>query len=179
VYSTSVSPYGNAPGRLTGADETSETPPLQPKNEQMTVPSFHASAEPLHRTLSQAVRSHQRGARTDSIWHNGGTMLALAATTTATVLPTAYSGWARAAAGLATFLIALARALDFGTRWRWHLNMRSRYQVLLDKTEQVLVLPADEQGAVVRQIYDELAKVRTQERAIPGTGTPGTSSPNA
>lgn len=141
----------------------------------MTTPNVEASIENLRRTIEKAARSHHRDARADSVWHNGGTGIAIAATTAATVLPATYSSWGRAAAGLATFLIAINRALDFGTRWRWHRTMRSRYQVLLDQTEQVLTRPTNEQGPALTHIYDELAKVRAQERTIPGTGTAGSN----
>ncbi|GAA3872479.1 hypothetical protein GCM10023084_26800 [Streptomyces lacrimifluminis] len=98
------------------------------------------SAETLPETLRKAAKPHKRGAFIDATWHNGGTGLALAATTAA-ILPTSYSTWARIAAGSATFLIALLRALDFASRWRWHLNMRARYTSLVDRVDRVAVLP--------------------------------------
>jgi hypothetical protein len=90
----------------------------------------------------------------------------------ATILPVDYSNWARAAAGVATFLIAVSRALDFGSRWRWHLDMKARYFALLDKIEQVSLLPADQQQAALIGIYEALAEARSLERTIPGSGTP-------
>ncbi|WP_405809831.1 hypothetical protein OG729_34375 [Streptomyces sp. NBC_00210] len=104
----------------------------------------------------------------------------MAATTVATVLPVGYTTWARIAAGIATFLIAVARALDFGARWRWHLNMRSRYSVLLDRVDQTQLLPVEGRAEALSKIYEDLSKVRTLERGIPGGGsfsnlTPGSS----
>ncbi|MCI3934525.1 hypothetical protein [Streptomyces sp. AN091965] len=129
------------------------------------------AADDLRATLREAARPHARGARVDSAWHNGGTGLALAATTAATVLPVGYSTWARVAAGVATFLIALLRALDFGSRWRWHLNMRARYTSLVDRVDRVAVLPPDQRAEALRQLYDDLSKIRAQERAIPGSAS--------
>ncbi|MFD4409174.1 hypothetical protein [Streptomyces sp. NPDC058475] len=129
------------------------------------------AADNLRATLEAAARPHARGARIDSAWHNAGTGLALAATTAATILPSNHSSWARVAAGAATFLIALLRALDFGSRWRWHLNMRARYTSLVDRVDRVAVLPADRRPEALAQLYDELAKIRGQERAVPGSAS--------
>lgn len=125
-------------------------------------------------TLERAIKSHRGWG--DSVWHNGGTGVALAATTIATVLPVNYSTWARGAAGVATFIIAISRALDFGSRWRWHLDMRARYYVLLDRVNQVAVMPPDDRARVLAAIYGDLARVRAQELAIPGSGLNGTVS---
>ncbi|MEV7393400.1 hypothetical protein [Streptomyces sp. NPDC091215] len=130
----------------------------------------------LRATVQRAARPHARAARIDSTWHNAGTGLALAATTAATILPSNFALWARVASGVATFLIALLRALDFGSRWRWHLNMRSRYASLVDRVDRVAVLPPDQRAEALAQLYDELARIRAQERAIPGSAS-GAASP--
>jgi hypothetical protein len=122
----------------------------------------------LRAAIAQAMRPH--GGKRDSLLHNGSTMAAMAATTVATVLPVDYSTWARVAAGAATFLIAVARALDFGARWRWHLNMRSRYAVLLDRVDQTALLPAADRAEALHGVYQDLFKVRSLERGIPGVG---------
>lgn len=127
----------------------------------------------IRATLERAIKSHRGWG--DSVWHNGGTIVAIAATTVATVLPANYSIWARTAAGVATFFIAVSRALDFGTRWRWHLDMRARYSILLDRLDQVAVIPLAERAAILAKIYDDLARVRTQELAIPGAGLNGSN----
>ncbi|MFF4629676.1 hypothetical protein [Streptomyces griseorubiginosus] len=98
----------------------------------------------------------------------------MAATTAATVIPADHAIWARIAAGVATLLIAVARALDFGARWRWHLNMRARYAILLDRVDKVALLPVNARSDALGQIYDELSKVRSLERGIPGSGTAST-----
>ncbi|MEU8604727.1 hypothetical protein [Streptomyces parvulus] len=123
----------------------------------------------LTTSIQRAIRPH--GGLRDSLLHNGITMISMAATTAATIIPGDQSIWARISAGIATLLIAVARALDFGARWRWHLNMRSRYEVLLDRVDKVSLLPVDERRAALVQVYDDLAKVRSLERGIPGSGT--------
>ncbi|WP_433893208.1 hypothetical protein [Streptomyces sp. CA-111067] len=122
----------------------------------------------LTATIRAAMRPH--GGKRDSLLHNGSTMAAMAATTAATVIPDGHALWARVAAGIATFLIAVARALDFGARWRWHLNMRSRYAILLDRVDQAQLLPPGVRQEALSRIYDELSKVRGLERGMPGVG---------
>lgn len=134
------------------------------------------AASTLRATLQKAVRPHARAARIDSAWHNAGTDLALAATTAATLLPSNFAMWARVASGLATFLIALVRALDFGSRWRWHLNIRARCTSLVDRVDRVAVLPPDQRSEALAQLYDELARIRAQERTIPGSAS-GAAAP--
>lgn len=85
----------------------------------------------LRAELDKDVKAHSPTG--DSIYHNGGTVVALAATATATLLPMSLSIWAKVASAIATFVIALSRALDFGGRWRWHIQMRNAYRALIDR----------------------------------------------
>lgn len=124
----------------------------------------------LRPKLERAVRQHSP--RTDSFLHNGGTAVALAATGAATVLPVEYTTWARIAAALATFVIALARALDFGARWRWHLGMQNAYQSLLDRLDVLPSLPSGERQRSLQVICDGLEVLRSRENGIPGSGLP-------
>lgn len=126
--------------------------------------------EYLRAELTQGVKEHSP--RWDSVFHNGGTTLALAATTAATIIPASASTWARIAAGVATFVVALSRALDFGGRWRWHIAMRARYAALLHRVQEVAVLPADEQIAAIKLVFDQLVALRALEEGIPGSGQP-------
>lgn len=126
--------------------------------------------------IRKAMRPH--GGKRDSFLHNGTTMAAMAATTAATVIPEDHALWVRISAGVATFLIAVARALDFGARWRWHLTMRARYAVLLDRVEKVSLLPPGARADALARIYDDLAEVRSLEQGIPGSGSaPGPQQP--
>lgn len=129
----------------------------------------------LRDTLSAAMRKHSP--KGDSFYHNGGTVLALAATGAATIIPTSHAVWAKIAAAIATFIIALARALDFGGRWRWHIEMRNAYQGLIDRTDELNVLPDADRLAAIKTIYDRLEKLRVRENGIPGAG--GTAAANS
>ena len=124
--------------------------------------------------LNTAIKGHSPAS--DSFFHNGGTLLALAATTTATLLPASQLFWARIASGVATFVIALSRALDFGGRWRWHIEMRNGYRSMLDRVNLVEILPDDERLAEMKRIYHDLAALRLRENTIPGSGTAATTS---
>jgi hypothetical protein len=103
----------------------------------------------------------------DAIRYNYGTLIALAATSAATIIP--WSIWAKVAAAVATFIIALSRAMDFGGRWRWHWEMRMSYQALLDRTTEIGALPDAEKLDMLKKIYDGLADLRKREGNIPGT----------
>lgn len=133
----------------------------------------------LREKLLKGVKNHST--RTDSFLHNGGTAVALAATATATVLPVQYSIWARVASAVATFVIAVARALDFGARWRWHLAMQNKYQTLLDCLDLAAALPETERAKSLQDIYQRLSALRARENTIPGSGLPaatdGVNSP--
>jgi hypothetical protein len=124
----------------------------------------------LRSELASCIKEHSP--RGDSLYHNGGTVVALAATATATLLPASMSVWARAAAAVATFVIAVSRALDFGGRWRWHLQMRNVYRALNDRVVGLAVLPADQRPAAAAKIFEDLASVRALENGIPGAGLP-------
>jgi len=128
----------------------------------------------LRETVAEGIKNH--ATRADSFYHNGGTALALAATSTATIIPTSYAIWAKAAAAVATFTIAVARALDFGGRWRWHIEMRTGYQALVDRIDEVAVLPDAEQLDAIRKIYDKLEALRLREGAVPGSGAAGAAA---
>jgi hypothetical protein len=129
-----------------------------------------AAVTNLRDRLSEEIKKHSPTA--DSMYHNGGTVLALAATATATIIP--YAFWAKVAAAIATFVIALARALDFGGRWRWHIEMRNSYQALLDRADELEVLPDGERLDAIKSIYDKLEALRARENGIPGAGSGGT-----
>ena|SRR5579862_2788196 len=122
----------------------------------------------LRAELVENVKQHSP--RGDSFYHNGGTVLALAATATATLLPMSLSIWAKVASAIATFVIALSRALDFGGRWRWHLQMSNSYRALIDRVDGLDVLPAADRPSAAKKIFDDLVKLRSKENSIPGAG---------
>lgn len=122
----------------------------------------------LRITLDECVKAHSP--REDSIYHNGGTVVALAATATATLLPSSLSFWAKVASAVATFVIALSRALDFGGRWRWHTQMRNAYKALIDRIDELDVLPDADRNAAEIKIFEDLVTLRAKENTIPGAG---------
>ncbi len=122
----------------------------------------------LRAELAEDVKAHSPGA--DSIYHNGGTVIALAATGTATLLPMSLSFWARVASAIATFVIALSRGLDFGGRWRWHIQMRNAYRAMIDRVNGLDVLPNTDRPAAAKKIFEDVAALREKENSIPGAG---------
>ena len=131
---------------------------------------FEEAIEKLRHDLNRCVKAHSP--RADSLYHNGGTVIALAATGTATILPTSLSLYAKIAAAVATFVIALSRSLDFGGRWRWHLEMRNAYTALLDRVAQLDVLPEPERAEAAKRVFDDVAALRARENTIPGASPP-------
>lgn len=129
---------------------------------------------PLREAVDKGIKAHSP--TFDSLYHNGGTALALAATAIATVLPTSYSAWAKGAAAFATFVIALSRALDFGGRWRWHIEMRTGYIALGDRVAELEGLPDPEQLEAWKKIYDRLEVLRARESGVPGAGSTSSAS---
>ena len=119
----------------------------------------------LSEVLQQGRDRHHT--RPDAYSYNIATVVALAATTAATIIP--YQIWAKVAAAVATFLIAITRAIDLAGRWRWRWEMRMGYQILLDRIDEIKLLPENEKLAAIRAVYDQLEELRKRESGIPGT----------
>lgn len=132
--------------------------------------TFEVAICKLRRNVENCINLHST--KGDSFFYNGGTVLALAATATATLLPSSLSLWAKIASAIATFVIALSRGLDFGGRWRWHLQMFNAYTALMDRIDELAVLPEPDRPASAKKIYEDLAALRTKENTIPGAGAP-------
>ena len=131
-------------------------------------PDLNAAMDKLESTLRQAYESHSPGL--DGFLFNGGTIMALLAAGTATALPESMALWARIASGTAAFLIAVTRALDYGGRWRWHVQMRNEYASLMDRLTMVRTVPSADPVQEMRHLYEALATLRTRESSIPGSG---------
>jgi hypothetical protein len=128
-------------------------------------------AEPLYRELVDMVLDHNP--RPDSFYYNGGTVFALLATGAATVLAGFAPLGAAIASSIASFIIALSRALNFGGRWRWHLQQQNDYSRLIYELNAVALLEApDEQRAAVRTVYRRLIALKASDAGIPGSGEP-------
>ena len=132
--------------------------------------TFEEAIKKLHEDIDKCISAHST--KGDSFFYNGGTVLALAATGTATLLPSSLSLWAKVASAIATFVIALSRGLDFGGRWRWHLQMRNAYTALIDRINELDVLPDADRPAAAQKIYEDLVGLRAKENTIPGAGAP-------
>lgn len=72
-----------------------------------------------------------------------------------------------AAAGV---FVAAERSLAFGARWRFHEEMRNRYNALIDQIEFIQYLPATERAKYLQEIWASLYALRARDAAIPGTG---------
>jgi hypothetical protein len=73
--------------------------------------------------------------------------------------------------GIAGFWIAAERALGFGARWRYHREMMSGYEGILDMLDFYQGLPTSEQPKYARDIFTALHALRSRESAIPNAGT--------
>jgi hypothetical protein len=71
------------------------------------------------------------------------------------LLPTSLSFWAKVASAIATFVIALSRALDFGGRWRWHIQMRNACRALEDRVNALDVLPDADRPTAAKKVFDD------------------------
>jgi hypothetical protein len=124
--------------------------------------------------LFDDIEREQSGHRTpDALLYNGGTGLALALTSAATVV--APTIWARSLSAVATGVIAISRALDFGGRWRWHCQRELACQALLVKLRHL----HERDGKTVSQQLDdieaELLKLLESGATLPGVGSPSTA----
>lgn len=127
-------------------------------------------AAPLHTELVDLVKNHSASA--DSFFYNGGTVIALLATGAATVLASTRPLLAAICSGSAAFVIAVSRALNFGGRWRWHLQRQNAYRRLIYHLNEVTLLPPEQQTAELRGIYDALIREKGFDDRIPGSGEP-------
>jgi hypothetical protein len=73
--------------------------------------------------------------------------------------------------GIAGFWIAAERALGFGARWRYHREMKSGYEAIIDMLDFYQGLPASEQPKYARDIFTALYALRSRESAIPNAGS--------
>jgi hypothetical protein len=98
-----------------------------------------------------------------------GSILAIVASTAATVIPVEYPLAARLCAAAATLIIAVSRTAEFGNRWVWHLSLAGSYDALLMRLDTRDLLPEDQRDAEVVSIREDLADVLRRESEIPGT----------
>jgi hypothetical protein len=118
----------------------------------------------------------------DALLYNGGTVIVLLFTSAASLLPTInpdshYQLTAQILAALAAFVVATERALNFGSRWRFHVEMDSAYSALLNMITiyraSAPFLPDTEKQKRLQEISQEVSVVSRREGGIPGSGTGG------
>ena len=128
--------------------------------------------------ITDAINEHKKDQKGDGIWFNFGTGFVLLATTASTLIPL-NSGevllWsAKILTGLATFLVALERSLNFGARWRYHIDMRNAYQSILDEMNFSKIMYTDKEklAETLANIRAELRVLRKRGGELPGGKTP-------
>lgn len=170
-------PVGRDTGAVDGGGEQSPPSPKEKPPPVVLPDGVNMSDEVIARLKSRlelAVAQHDSWA--DPILFNGGTILVLLLTAMATLLPSSLPKdtfvWAApVCSALAGLFVAMERALGFGARWRYHREMKSGYESIIDMLEFFPVLPAPEQPKYARDIYAALYAVRSRESAIPNAGT--------
>ena len=135
------------------------------------VPGLPKEAEPLYEELTRRVRAHSGDI--DSGMYNGGTIVSLLASGAAGVVATLQPIAASVLAALAAFFIAATRILDFGGRWRWHLQRRARYAGMIYRLNSSSLESTEDQRLTIRQMYDELSRERSNDGLLPGAVSPG------
>lgn len=128
-------------------------------------------------SVQTSLHEHKKWGTMDAYFYNGGTGVVLLCTTLATYLPdsqTSVAHWLpQVLTGMATFWVALDRALTFGPRWRFHLSQKSGYRRVLDKLTLCDALSGTERENCLRQAIELLDGVRSQEPDMPGVGVSG------
>jgi|SRR5580658_560364 hypothetical protein len=130
--------------------------------------------------LEEARKQHRRAV--DGFLYNGGTFVVLLFTGAAAFLPTVtgdHHRWIpQALAALAALVVATERSLNFGSRWRFHIEMWNAYSALIDMIAFYRAstgLPDSERQKYLGDLWKELYSVRRREAGIPGAGTGGQS----
>lgn len=149
-------------------DDDKSQPPFElPDNDGLTAPVI----ERLRSRMQAMVAQHDGWA--DPLAFNGGTILVLMLTGLATLAPSiGLPDWvAPACSAVAGLFVAMERALGFGARWRYHREMKSAYESIVDMLEFLPLLPVTERPKYARDIFSALYAVRSRESAIPNAGT--------
>lgn len=127
----------------------------------------------LKADLEKSVNEHST--TVDAFLYNGGTVAILLATTVATLIPGNHANLillAKILTGFAAFWIALERTLNFGSRWRFHLELKHGYQKVLSKIARYEHSPHDTttetNNKFYLEIWDEYDALQTKESLIPG-----------
>lgn len=125
--------------------------------------------EKFNPTLKASIEEHNTW---DGFWYNGFTAISLllAAFSSVAANHTDYATLVSIASAVGGLCIALERALGFGARWRFHMEMKSAYRNLQDGVTFVALLPEDRKGAFLNDWWARLVFVRNKESQLPNTG---------
>lgn len=128
----------------------------------------------LRQDVQHSLDEHKKWGSWDAYFYNGGTGIVLLCTTLATYLPdtqTQIANWLpQVLTAIATFWVALDRALTFGSRWRFHLSQKYGYRRILDRLSFYSTIPTPEREKHIKETLMQLDIVRSQESDMPGIG---------
>lgn len=126
---------------------------------------------------------HKKYKGWDGTLYNGITVVVLLCTAllsglSATKDETLLFCFTKGIAVLSMFLVALDRALGFGPRWRFHIEMEHAYRILLDDLLGLETIPPEDSEPPLKKFRTALAAVRAREHSLPGisSGSAGKKS---
>lgn len=129
------------------------------------------SMDQLKANIAEEVAEHKNAQKGDGLRFNYGIAFVLFATAMSTLIPTepTWLLWiAKVLTGFAVFWVALERALNFGARWRFHIEMKSAYQNVLDELNFLPFLDEKQRDETRQDIRAELRLLRKRTSQIPG-----------
>ena len=130
----------------------------------------------IKQNVEKSIAEHKKWGSWDAYLYNGGTAVVLLCTSLATYIPAAKNpglSWIPPIlTGLATFLVALDRALAFGPRWKFHLTQSAGYRRILDRIEIYPSIDQDNRQKHLEKLLSLLDVVRSQEPNMPGVDSP-------
>ncbi len=132
------------------------------------------SLKDIRKACDEGIADHPT--TLDACLFNGTTIVALLFTTLASLLASktisdlAQAWVAPTLSALAGLLIASDRALDFGSRWRFHIEMKNAYRAIKDMVAFYELLPEKDKPKFLADIWVALRSVRAREANLPNAG---------
>ena len=144
----------------------------------MTELTEREAFKPLEASVEKSVESHKTWK--DAWLYNGGTVTVLVLTATVSVLSgnqkllsTSWEWIPSALSAVVGVLVALERSLGFGSRWRFHTELKAGYRTVNDLILFYFVIPKedeDQRKKVRAEIWQSLNALRNRESALPTSG---------
>jgi len=146
----------------------------------MTSDEFREIVTDYRTDIQAMIAEHRKYKGWDGTLYNAITGVVLLCTALLSVLPPTQSEsqmfwFAKGIAVLSMFLVALDRALGFGPRWRFHIEMQNSYRTLLDELLALERTSPDDAGPPLIKFRASLASVRSREHLLPGISTTSAS----